>query len=55
MMRLPCRDSIAKTFEVLQDCADFEVIVVNDGSHDDTGDLLSALALKYGQRMTAEK
>ncbi|HUQ91688.1 MAG TPA: glycosyltransferase family 2 protein [Bryobacteraceae bacterium] len=42
---------IAKTFEVLQDCADdFEVIVVNDGSHDNTGAVLAALALQYGPR-----
>jgi glycosyltransferase involved in cell wall biosynthesis len=43
---------IAKTFDVLDRiAADYEVIVVNDGSHDDTGEVLESLARRYGSRM----
>ena len=43
---------IARTFDVLETvAADFEVIVVNDGSHDSTGELLANLAARYGPRM----
>jgi glycosyltransferase involved in cell wall biosynthesis len=43
---------IVKTFEVLESVvADFEVIVVNDGSKDDTGEVLNELSLQMGPRM----
>ncbi len=43
---------IAKTFKVLTSVArDYEVIVVNDGSYDSTGEVLARLAKKYGPRM----
>ncbi|HYZ86833.1 MAG TPA: glycosyltransferase family 2 protein [Bryobacteraceae bacterium] len=43
---------ISKTFEVLEKhAADFEVVVVNDGSYDNTGDVLAQLAEQYGPRM----
>lgn len=43
---------IGKTFDVLEKhAADFEVIAVNDGSQDDTGEVLAALSAKYGPRM----
>jgi glycosyltransferase involved in cell wall biosynthesis len=39
---------LAKTFETLDgNVADYEVIVVNDGSPDETGPLLEALARRY--------
>jgi len=43
---------IAKTFEVLErHVADYEVIVVNDGSHDNTGEVLEQLRARYEPRM----
>jgi glycosyltransferase involved in cell wall biosynthesis len=43
---------IVKTFEVLESqVSDFEVIVVNDGSEDDTGKVLDELSLQMGPRM----
>ncbi len=43
---------IGKTFETLEDNVDdFEVIVVNDGSADDTGAVLEALVRKHGPRL----
>ncbi len=43
---------VDKVFEVLKQCAsDYEVIVINDGSHDETGDVLAALAKKFAPRM----
>jgi len=43
---------VAKTFAVLEaNVADYEVIVVNDGSADDTGAVLGRLAEQYGARM----
>ncbi len=43
---------IGRTFAVLeQHFDDFEVIVVNDGSHDQTGEVLAGLASQYGPRM----
>jgi glycosyltransferase involved in cell wall biosynthesis len=43
---------IRKTFEVLEQHAeDFEVIAVNDGSHDNTGEVLAALQQELGPRM----
>jgi len=43
---------VAKTFAVLEaNVEDYEVIVVNDGSADDTGAVLGRLAEKYGARM----
>jgi glycosyltransferase involved in cell wall biosynthesis len=43
---------IAKAFSVLEaNVEDFEVIVVNDGSHDNTGQVLSELAGQHGSRM----
>ncbi len=43
---------IEKTFAVLEEhVADFEVIVVNDGSQDNTGEVLDQLARQYGPRM----
>ncbi|MEP7364926.1 MAG: glycosyltransferase family 2 protein [Acidobacteriota bacterium] len=39
---------IAKTFEVLrQHASDYEVVVVNDGSHDDTAQVLESLRVEY--------
>jgi glycosyltransferase involved in cell wall biosynthesis len=39
---------LAKTFETLSESvADYEVIVVNDGSRDETGSLLETLARRY--------
>lgn len=43
---------IGKAFAVLEEnVADFEVIVVNDGSQDTTGGVLQQLADQYGARM----
>jgi glycosyltransferase involved in cell wall biosynthesis len=43
---------ISKTFAVLEEhVEDFEVIVVNDGSYDNTAEVLAALAAQYGARM----
>jgi glycosyltransferase involved in cell wall biosynthesis len=43
---------ISKTFKVLSVvAADYEVIVVNDGSHDSTGEVLARLARKHAPRM----
>lgn len=43
---------IGKTFDVLEaNVTDFEVIVVNDGSQDNTGEVLAQLAAQYGPRM----
>jgi glycosyltransferase involved in cell wall biosynthesis len=43
---------IAKTFATLEaHVADYEVIVVNDGSQDNTGAVLADLARQYGPRM----
>lgn len=43
---------LEKTFHVLDACVDdYEVIVVNDGSRDNTGQVLDALAQKYGRRL----
>lgn len=43
---------ISKTFEVLKSHAqDFEVIVVNDGSYDNTGEVLAQLREQYGERL----
>ncbi|MEZ5400531.1 MAG: glycosyltransferase family 2 protein [Bryobacteraceae bacterium] len=43
---------IVKTFEVLEaNVADFEVIVVNDGSEDDTAPVLAALQAQFGERL----
>ena len=43
---------IRNTFRVLSECADdFEVIVVNDGSYDNTADVLQELQQKYGPQM----
>jgi glycosyltransferase involved in cell wall biosynthesis len=40
---------IGKTFAVLESCArDYEVIVVNDGSHDNTGEVLERLREEHG-------
>ena len=41
-------DLLAKTFRALEEhVADYEVIVVNDGSYDDTGKVLEELRRKY--------
>jgi len=43
---------LAKTFSVLrQQEAEYEVIVVNDGSHDETGAVLEQLQQEYGERL----
>lgn len=43
---------IAETFAVLETVtSDFEVIAVNDGSFDNTGEVLEALRCQYGPRM----
>lgn len=43
---------LRRTFETLERLVDdFEVIVVNDGSHDDTGAVLERLAAEHGPRM----
>ena len=43
---------IARTFETLKEhVADYEVIVVNDGSFDNTGVVLAELAKQYAPRM----
>jgi glycosyltransferase involved in cell wall biosynthesis len=43
---------IARTFETLDPLvADFEVIVVNDGSFDNTGEVLEELRARYAPRM----
>jgi len=43
---------IEKTFAVLAACAcDYEVIVINDGSSDSTGEVLADLARKFAPRM----
>jgi glycosyltransferase involved in cell wall biosynthesis len=40
---------VAKTFDVLRErAADFEVIVVNDGSYDETASVLAGLERRYG-------
>jgi glycosyltransferase involved in cell wall biosynthesis len=43
---------IDRTFEVLREwVADYEVIVINDGSHDNTGTVLEALRTQYAPYM----
>ena len=43
---------ISRTFQVLAGVTgDFEVIVVNDGSYDNTAEVLADLAREYGPRM----
>ncbi len=43
---------IEKTFAVLAACSsDYEVIVINDGSRDSTGEVLADLALKFAPRL----
>ena len=43
---------IGKTFEVAADCADdFEVIVINDGSQDNTAVVLDELRARHGPRL----
>lgn len=43
---------IANTFKVLREHVDdFEVIVVNDGSHDNTGEVLAQLEREYAPQM----
>src|SRR5690349_8208155 len=49
---LALRGLIEKTFAVLSENAErFEVIVVNDGSQDDTSAVLRRLAQTYGSRI----
>ena len=46
---------IHKTFEVLErHVADYEVVVVNDGSYDDTGAVLDQLGREFAPRMRVE-
>ncbi len=43
---------VSAAFSVLDRCVDeYEVIVINDGSRDDTGEALAALQRKYGPRL----
>ncbi len=43
---------IEKTFAVLEECvADYEVIVVNDGSRDNTAEVLEDLRARFGERL----
>lgn len=43
---------VARAFEVLRaHASDYEVIVVNDGSHDNSGEVLDALAKKFAPHM----
>lgn len=43
---------LSKTFSTLRQCAaDYEVIVVNDGSHDATATVLEDLQRQYGERL----
>jgi glycosyltransferase involved in cell wall biosynthesis len=43
---------IEKAFTVLAACSsDYEAVVINDGSHDSTGEVLAKLALKFAPRM----
>ena len=43
---------VARAFQVLESRAqDYEVIVINDGSQDDTGKVLQALAAQYGPHL----
>jgi glycosyltransferase involved in cell wall biosynthesis len=43
---------IERTFEVLRaNASDYEVIVVNDGSHDNTGEVLDCLRMKFAPHM----
>jgi glycosyltransferase involved in cell wall biosynthesis len=43
---------ITKTFATLEECGrDYEVIVINDGSFDNSGAVLEELAARYGPRL----
>ena len=43
---------IARTFAVLESCSnDYEVIVINDGSHDNTAEVLQALKIQFAPHM----
>jgi glycosyltransferase involved in cell wall biosynthesis len=43
---------IETTFRVLEDCtSEFEVIVINDGSQDKTGEVLAGLVERFGPQM----
>lgn len=45
-------DLLARTFDTLQQhVEDYEVIVVNDGSYDDTGEVLAELQQQHGPRL----